>query len=171
MAGLKIKNLFKIKDLTLKTQDLLLAVTFVIYLISNMKLPSFLEKLIDTTSGNIVVVIMALSVFKIFNPLVGVLALIVAYELMRRSSVSNSNILLKQEVPSEKSKQHEMEVLNKESKKRTLEEEMVDNVKVYVSDDATPSNVKPLLSDLHNASNLANAPSNMAPPNAMVNKA
>ena len=96
MAGLKMKNLFKLKDLTLKTQDLVLAVTFVIYLISNMKLPSFLEKLIDSTSGNIVVVIMALSVFKMFNPLVGVLALIVAYELMRRSSVSNSNILLKQ---------------------------------------------------------------------------
>lgn len=168
MAGLKMKNLFKMKDLTFKTQDMILAIVFVVYLISNMKLSSFLEKLIDTTSGNIVVVIMALFVFKMFNPLVGVLALIVAYELMRRSSVSNSNILLKQEVPSEKSKQHEMEVLNKESKKRTLEEEMIDDVKVYVSDDATPSNVKPLLSDLHNASNLANAPSNMAPPNAMV---
>lgn len=171
MAGLKMKNLFKMKDLTLKTQDMVLAVVFVTYLISNMKLPSFLEKLIDSTSGNIVVIIMALVVFMMFNPLVGVLALIVAYELMRRSAVSNSNILLKHEVPSEKSKKHEMEVLNKEAKKRTLEEEMVDDVKVYVSDDATPSNVKPLLSDLHNASNLANKPSNMAPPNAMVNKA
>lgn len=171
MAGLKMKNLFKMKDLTLKTQDLVLAVIFVIYLISNMKLPFFLEKLIDTTSGNIIVVIMALIVFTMFNPLVGVLALIVACELMRRSSVSNSNILLKQEAPSEKSKKHEMEVLNRESKKRTLEEEMVDDVKVYVSDSVTPSNIKPLLSDLHNASNLANAPSKMAPPNAMVNNA
>ena len=171
MAGLKMKNLFKMKDLSLETQDLILALVFVVYLISNVKLPSALERIIDTTSGNIIVIIMALMTLMMFNPIVGVLALITAYELMRRTSVSNSNILLKQEVPSEETKRHEMEVLNKEAKKRTLEEEMIEDVKVYVSDDTTPSNIKPLLSNLHNASNLANAPSNMAPPNAMVNKA
>ena len=63
MAGLKMKNLFKMKDLTFKTQDMILAIVFVVYLISNVKLSSFLEKLIDTNSGNIVVVIMALFVF------------------------------------------------------------------------------------------------------------
>ena len=72
MAGLKMKNLFKIKDLTLKTQDLLLAVTFVIYLISNAKIPLMLEKMIDTTSGNIVIIILALIVMVKFNHVVGV---------------------------------------------------------------------------------------------------
>ena len=96
------------------------------------------------------------------------LGLLVAYELMRRSSISNSNILLRQEVPSEKSKKHEMEVLNKELKKTTLEEEMVGQVKTYVSDENTPSNIKPLLSDLHNASNLANSTSDISPPGPMV---
>ena len=46
--------------------------------------------------------IIALIVMVKFNPVVGVLGLLVAYELMRRSSISNSNILLRQEVPSEK---------------------------------------------------------------------
>ena len=95
-------------------------------------------------------------------------SLLVAYELMRRSSISNSNILLRQEVPSEKSKKHEMEVLNKELKKTTLEEEMVGQVKTYVSDENTASNIKPLLSDLHNASNLANSTSDISPPEPMV---
>ena len=127
-----------------------------------------LEKMIDTTSGNIVIIILALIVMVKFNPVVGVLGLLVAYELMRRSSISNSNILLRQEVPSEKSKKHEMEVLNKELKKTTLEEEMVGQVKTYVSDENTPSNIKPLLSDLHNASNLANSTSDISPPGPMV---
>ena len=127
-----------------------------------------LEKMIDTTSGNIVIIILALIVMIKFNPVVGVLGLLVAYELMRRSSISNSNILLRQEVPSEKSKKHEMEVLNKELKKTTLEEEMVGQVKTYVSDENTPSNIKPLLSDLHNASNLANSTSDISPPGPMV---
>ena len=124
--------------------------------------------MIDTTSGNIVIIILALIVMIKFNPVVGVLGLLVAYELMRRSSISNSNILLRQEVPSEKSKKHEMEVLNKELKKTTLEEEMVGQVKTYVSDENTPSNIKPLLSDLHNASNLANSTSDISPPGPMV---
>ena len=170
MAGLKLKNLFKLKDLSLNTRDLIVAVVFVIYLVSNLKLPLFLEKLIDTTAGNVAIMIMALFVLMTCNPLVGVLSFVVAYEIMRRSSVSNSNIVLKNEVPSESSKKHEMDVSNKDAKKRTLEEEMVGEVKTYVSDENIPSSVKPLLGDLHNASNLANSPSNMAPPNAMVNK-
>ena len=168
MAGFKMKNLFKLKDLSFKSQDLLLTLVFVIYLISNAKIPLMLEKMIDTTSGNIVIIILALIVMVKFNPVVGVLGLLVAYELMRRSSISNSNILLRQEVPSEKSKKHEMEVLNKELKKTTLEEEMVGQVKTYVSDENTPSNIKPLLSDLHNASNLANSTSDISPPEPMV---
>ena len=106
MAGFKMKNLFKLKDLSFKSQDLLLTLVFVIYLISNAKIPLMLEKMIDTTSGNIAIIILALIVMVKFNPVVGVLGLLVAYELMRRSSISNSNILLRQEVPSEKSKKH-----------------------------------------------------------------
>ena len=159
MAGFKMKNLFKLKDLSFKSQDLLLTLVFVIYLISNAKIPLMLEKMIDTTSGNIVIIILALIVMIKFNPVVGVLGLLVAYELMRRSSISNSNILLRQ---------NEMEVLNKELKKTTLEEEMVGQVKTYVSDENTPSNIKPLLSDLHNASNLANSTSDISPPGPMV---
>ena len=45
---------------------------------------------------------------------------------------------------------------------------MVGQVKTYVSDENTPSNIKPLLSDLHNASNLANSTSDISPPEPMV---
>lgn len=68
------------------TLEIITIIVFAIYLIFDIQLPMVLNKLIDTSLGVVVILILTLLVFISSNPIVGVIAIIVAYELVRRSS-------------------------------------------------------------------------------------
>ena len=67
--------------------ELLLSVLFVIYLVMGYKMPEAVAVMIDSTVGKIVVVLGALMLFAYSNPVLGVLALLVAYQLIKGAAV------------------------------------------------------------------------------------
>jgi len=65
---------------------LLLSVLFIIFLLFDIQIPRVIASLVDTTLGNVAVVIASLSLFYTKNNVLAVLGLVVAYEIIRRSS-------------------------------------------------------------------------------------
>jgi uncharacterized membrane protein len=134
-----------------KRHQLLLGVVFVIYILMNTRTPQTLAGLVDNLYGNIAVVVIALSVFAHSNPVVGILALVAAYELIKRSNVDTGDHAVRNYLPSEKSKVMDFSRYN--DFPVTLEEQVVTKMAPLVKHDAPPnSNYKPVLNALHDAS-------------------
>jgi hypothetical protein len=147
-------NLFKKENMG----QLVLSILFLIYLIMGYNTPISLAELVDTPIGKIAVVVVALCILSTTNPVLGILALFVAYELIRRSSVTlNGN--LKNYIPSESKKNDQYSAFNQNAFPYTLEQEMVK--KMTIQNNALTSlfnedtsNFKPILDNTHNASAL-----------------
>ena len=134
-----------------KRHQLLLGVIFMIYILIQTKTPVSMAEYIDTPIGNIVVALVAMFTFYYSNPVVGILGLVVAYELVNRSKTASGN-LYKRLNSSESSKLKYMEKLNVDTRSVTLEEEMVEKMAPLVKHDASPnSNYKPILDTMHDA--------------------
>ena len=68
----------------------IIAIILVLYIFSPSKTPSDLKALVDTSAGTLVVIVVAIAIFLNTNAVVGVLALVAGYELLRRSRRSAS---------------------------------------------------------------------------------
>jgi len=140
--------------------QLLLLVVLVIYIVMNVQTPDILVPLIDNLIGNIVVVLLALSVFMdssaVPGPMrsvVGVVALIAAYELIKRSSVNEAPQLLKHLPSSENKKVIDFDKYNEFPV--TLEEEVVAKMAPLVKHQPAPnSNYKPAQDKIHDAADI-----------------
>jgi hypothetical protein len=91
------QNLFKNNNY----HNLAILVVLVLYSVLNIQTPSMLAKLIDNIYGNIVVIIAAFYLFAHSNPIVGVVGLFAAYELIRRSSHSTGTLAIERYLPTE----------------------------------------------------------------------
>tara|TARA_B100000902_G_C27302585_1_gene913674 strand:+ start:1910 stop:2368 length:459 start_codon:yes stop_codon:yes gene_type:complete len=135
-----------------KRHEILLAVVFVIYIILNVKTPPPLAQFIDSPLGYIIVAVVALSIFGSTNFVVGILAFIVAYELIRRSNAA-SNSVVKKYVPSENKKVMDFSKYN--DFPVTLEEEVVAKMAPLVKHDSSSNiNYKPILDNTHDAASI-----------------
>jgi hypothetical protein len=150
-----MKQMKMLKELmkTEQKHQLLLGLLFAVYLLFNIETPEPIAELVDTQLGNVVVVLLALSVFISSGPLVGILAFIAAHCLIKRSSKKTGTYYMKDNGRAEEIK---MEVLNKYNDfPVTLEEQVVANMVPLVKHPPAPnSNYKPVLNKLHNASSL-----------------
>lgn len=121
-----------------------------IFIASNMKVPQEIAKLIDTTFGKIIIIILALSLFSVHHILGGV-GLIFAYELIKRSEqkyTNNNNIFL----PSEMKKGVHFDAFNQFPV--TLEEEMVNKLVPISRKDLGSPEYKPTMGKLHDAAKI-----------------
>ena len=66
--------------------QLILAILFIIILLSSFHVPYSWAKLIDTKTGVVIVVFTLILLICYVNPIVSILAVLVAYELMKRSA-------------------------------------------------------------------------------------
>ena len=66
--------------------QLILAILFIIFLLSNFSVPYSLAKIIDTKISVVIIVVILILLVCYVNPLVSILAVLVAYELMKRSA-------------------------------------------------------------------------------------
>jgi len=129
-----------------------LCILFIIYLIFNVKTPKNIAKLIDTNIGKIVVLFLAILLFFYSNPILGIIGLIVAFEIIKRSSITTGNFALSKYYPTEEKKwspftpHHQFPY--------TLEQEIVKKMAPIrkANYDKKKSLFKPILDDLHNAS-------------------
>jgi len=107
--------------------EMILAVLFVLYIVLPIEMPDMIAQLVDTTLG--MVGVFALAVYMFFNvsPVLAVLFVFVAYELLRRSSSKTGKAVIMKHTPTQQKKDEKMKKMNP-VKKETLEEEMVDKM-------------------------------------------
>jgi hypothetical protein len=103
--------------------QMVLAILFVVYLIMDYKTPEPIAGFVDSMPGKITVILIALSLFVFTNPLLAVIGLFVAYELILRSSKSTGTYALAHYLPTEKKKASNLTVYNQFP--YTLEQEVV----------------------------------------------
>lgn len=103
--------------------ELVLGVVFIIYLILGFKTPEPVASMVDSIIGKIVIFIGVVYMFMNVNPILAVLSLFVAFDLIRRSSVATGIDALQRFAPSEKKKSSQFSAFNQFP--YTLEQEMV----------------------------------------------
>ena len=119
----------KLSDFTKALSPLEIAtlVIFVIYIIFPFKSPAFLSGTVNTPIGLVVILVVTLYLFFYTNPILGVVYIFVAYELIRRSSLvrrgSADNYMIRSS-PSEIQRAVEMEQMNP-VRSVTLEEDVI----------------------------------------------
>ena len=152
---MKTFSLFKKENLG----ELILTILFIIYLIMGYKTPQSIATMIDSLVGKIIIFIIVIYMFMYHHPILAVLALFVAFDLIRRSSASrnegNMSIEeLKKYEPSENTKSSQFTAFNQFP--YTLEQEVIKKMAPIIKPGTSISNssYKPLLENLHDASPL-----------------
>jgi hypothetical protein len=133
--------------------ELLLSGLFVIYLVMGYKMPEGVATMIDSTVGKIVVVLVALMLFAYSNPVLGVLALLVAYQMIKGASIKTGMAGLEEYYPTEEKKwspftpSHQFPY--------TLEQEVVKKMTTQkFNTEYVKAPFRPVLEDTHDASPL-----------------
>ncbi len=135
--------------------QLVLAVLFVLYLVIGYQLPDGVATMIDSNIGKIVVVAVALMLFAYSNPVLGVLALLVAYHLIKGASVKTGMAGLEEYYPTEEKKWTPFTAAHQFP--YTLEQEVVKNMTTQkFNTEYVKAPFRPTLDDTHDASPLQN---------------
>ncbi len=141
-----LKNLMKAE----KSHSLVLEILFVLYIIFDIDTPHELAKVVDTTTGNVVVVLLALTMFAAAGPIAGILALLAAHTLIKRASLKTGGMFMYNYGEAEEIKMQDLKKYNEVPK--TLEEEVVSKMAPIVHNDGKGAgDVVPVLGDLQDA--------------------
>jgi hypothetical protein len=134
--------------------ELVLVVLFIIYLIMGSKTPEPVAGMVDTLVGKIVIFIIIIYLFMHANPILAVLALLVGFDLIRRSSMATGIDALQRFAPSEEKKSSQFTAFNQFP--YTLEQEVVAKMAPVMKSGSSLSQAsyKPLLDNLYDASPL-----------------
>jgi hypothetical protein len=134
--------------------ELVLVILFIVYLILGLKTPEPIANIIDTLVGKIVIILIVIYLFMHANPILAVLAIFVAFDLIRRSSAATGIDALKKYAPSEEKKTSQFTAFNQFP--YTLEQEVIKKMAPIVKPGSSISKAsyKPLLDNLYDASPL-----------------
>jgi hypothetical protein len=137
---------------TFYESEIVLIVLFIIYLTLGLKTPQPIANVIDTLVGKIVIFIIVIFLFMHANPILAILSLFVAYDLIRRSSMTTGIDSLKKYAPSENKKMSQFTAYNQFP--YTLEQEVVAKMAPIIKSGMSinQSSYKPMLDNLHDAS-------------------
>lgn len=157
------ENVINIKNKT----NIGVGILLILFLLFDIKMCKSLSVHIETFYGQSIIVLLTIILCVKTNPIVGVLAIIVAYKLIFTSTISSSNYAIKNFVPSEISKFNEMRSYNTESVVScstsaasgltigsSLEEEQVGNIPGQQPSSDLPSSYMPVMDNQCGASPL-----------------
>ena len=135
-------------------KDMMLVLVFSIYLVMGYPTPEPVANIVDTLLGKLVIMFVVVSLFVYANPVVAVLSLLVAFDLMRRSSMSTGIDALSRYAPTERKKMSQFTAFNQFP--YTLEQEVVKKMAPILQGGYTMSKAtyKPTLEQQHNASHI-----------------
>ena len=139
---------------SLSALEIGILILFVIYLVFDIYPTDTMAKYIDTPFGMASVLIITLYMFVSFSPVLGVIALFVAYEVIRRSAKINNRVAMIQYTPTQERKNVELAEMNA-PQPTTLEEEMVATMAPIGKSSMISyqtSEFKPVAEELHGAS-------------------
>ena len=132
-------------------------VVFAVYIIFPFRTPRFMANVINTPIGLFGVLLMTLYLFFYANPILGVIFIFVAYELLRRSALiqpQGGDSYMMKHTPSEDKRQKEMIQMNP-SPNVTLEEDVIRIMapsQVFNKDIEFSSDFKPIIERVSGAS-------------------
>ena len=134
--------------------ELMLVILMIIYLVLGLRTPDMIANIVDTIIGKVVIIVAVIFLFMHANPILAVVAALVAFDLMRRSSETTGLGALQAYAPSEEKKMSQFTAFNQFP--YTLEQEVVAKMAPIVRSGSslTPASYKPLLDNLHDASSL-----------------
>ena len=134
--------------------ELVLVILLIIYLILGFKTPEPIASMIDSLVGKVVIFIIVIYLFMNCNPILAVLSLFVAFDLIRRSSMATGIDALQRYAPSEEKKSSQFTAFNQFP--YTLEQEVVAKMAPIMKSGSSLSQAsyKPLLDNLYDASPL-----------------
>ena len=132
--------------------ELAWAILLIVYLVLGFRTPDAVAGMVDSLVGKIVMFVIVIFLFLHANPLLAVLALFVAFDLMRRSSVATGIDALQKFAPSEEKRTSQFTAYNQFP--YTLEQEVVAKMAPMVSagSSLTQASYKPMLDNLYDAS-------------------
>lgn len=139
---------------SLSALEIGILILFVIYLVFDIYPTDTMAKYIDTPFGMASVLIITLYMFVSFSPVLGVISLFVAYEVIRRSAKINNRVAMIQYTPTQERKNVELAEMNA-PQPTTLEEEMVATMAPIGKSSMISyqtSEFKPVAEELHGAS-------------------
>jgi hypothetical protein len=132
---------------------MILFVLFILYIVFDIPTPEIIASYVDTPVGMVVVLLLCLYSFLFFHPLIGIVALFVGYELVRRSGKANNRVPMILYTPTQAKKDAEIAAMQPPNEK-TLEEEMVEQMAPIGKSSMityTVSDYKPVAGDTHGA--------------------
>lgn len=147
---MKLQKMFS----TLSQVEMIALAVFVLYIVFPIENPSFISNMVDTPLGMVGVLAVTLYLFFNANPLVAILYVFVAYELLRRSTKQTGKAAIQEHTPSQMKKDVKMQKMNP-VKKETLEEEIVEMMAPIGHSDPvvfSESTFKPVAEDVGTAS-------------------
>jgi hypothetical protein len=133
--------------------EIVIFIVFVLYLSLNIPTPQELSPYIDSPLGIIFMLVVTLLLFLYTNPILGVLYIFVAYEVLRRTSNTSSRVSLVQHTPSQFNKDADLKAMNPPLEK-SLEEDVIEKMAPIGRSDPSvyvETSFKPVSESVHNA--------------------
>jgi hypothetical protein len=139
---------------SLSKMEMGMLLLFIAFLVVDVYPPEMVAAYIDNSIGMVVILLITLYVFMHFHPILGVVFLFVAYEIVRRSARVNNRVPMIYYTPSQANKDAELSEMNP-SAPTSLEEQVVSQMAPIGKSSPisyTLSEFKPVATDVHNAS-------------------
>jgi hypothetical protein len=132
--------------------QLILTIILIVYLILGLQTPQPVAFLVNNMVGKIVIFLIVIYMFLHMNPILAVISLVAAFDLIRRSSNTVYNNLLQTYIPSEENKMGQFTAFNQFP--YTLEQEVVKKMAPIVQSGSVlnKASYQPLLDNLYDAS-------------------
>ena len=134
--------------------EFVLIILMIIYLVMGFRTPELVANIIDNIVGKVVIILIVIYLFMHANPILAVIAALVAFDLMRRSTDITWLGALQAYAPSEEKKMSQFTAFNQFP--YTLEQEVVAKMAPIVRSGSSLSaaSYKPVLDNLHDASTI-----------------
>ena len=140
------------KSLNINRNSGVLAVLLSVFIVFDIKIPNIIANLVDSLLGRVVVMIGALCLL-FAHPVLGVLGIVAAYELVRRSENTTGTGPAHRYLPSERRKSTQLNALNQFPV--TVEEQVIANMLPQTTTaQLPPPSFKPVLGPLYEAAKL-----------------
>ena len=135
--------------------EIALSILFIIYLVMGYKMPDSLAMMVVTPIGKIVIVMVALMLFAYSSPILGVLALLVAYNMIKGAAIKTGMAGLEEYYPTEEKKWSPFTPAHQFP--YTLEQEMVKKMTTQTfNTEYVKAPYRPTMDETHDASYLSN---------------
>jgi Na+/pantothenate symporter len=136
------------------SSELILFILMILYIILGLKTPEPIANIINTAFGKLFIFLIVLYLFLYANPILAILFLYVAFQLISKSNMNINTRAMQRFLPSESTKMSQFSAFNQFP--YTLEQEVVKKMAPIVQSGSslTPVSYSPLIDNIHDAAKI-----------------